>query len=114
MFELNSKNIIRMTRSDTAAFSVKIDPPPTSNEDMLTFTVKEDVDDVKPALQVKTNLFTEDGYAVIVISSKDSNIRAGDYYYDIQIDYADGSRYTLVWPTKFKIVDQITTNKNSE
>lgn len=110
MFELNPETrAIKMTKADTAMFVLACDYTFQSG-DKVTLTVKEDVEDTEPKMQVIITNFTDKGEAIFKFTTEDTNIPAGDYLYDIQIDFVDGRRYTIMYPTKFKIVDGITSN----
>ena len=49
-----------------------------------------------------------DNTAIIYLSSQDTNLDKGIYFYDIQLDTADGWVDTLVGPCKFKVIQGVT------
>ena len=109
MFEISESRVIKITRQDTAVFTLKTNYTLTTG-DKVYLTVKEDPADTEPKLQLIVDEFLADGSCVFKFTTKDTDIPAGDYLYDIQVDFADGRRYTIMYPTKFKVMDQITSN----
>ena len=77
--------------------------------DIVYFTVKKDINDTNYKFQKVVKEF-EDNVAVIKLSSKDTNLEAGEYLYDIQLSLKDGRVDTVVSPTLFEVVDGVTND----
>ena len=88
---------------DTGAFVFIVDNYILDNGDVVYFTVNTELEKENPVLQKKITEFT-DGKAIIHLTSKETNLRIGNYLYDIEVDTADGRVDTVVGPAKFKVV----------
>ena len=104
---------IRLTRGDTAYLEVpimaKLDdgtevPYELAADDELTLSIKRNIKDLEPSVQkviVGSNLFH--------ILPEDT--RACDfakYLYDVQLKTAAGDVYTVIEPTTFEILREVT------
>lgn len=85
--------------------------------DIVTLTVKKNLDSTDTVIKKTITEFLqcpkneEQKVALFKFSSLDTSIPAGNYLYDIQIDYVEkGIRYTAMWPTKFVVVEDVTNN----
>ena len=100
---------VKLTRGDTARFTVAV----TNDEgkayeiqegDTLTLSVKKEVTDTEYALQKKII-----GDNTFHIEPKDTaELECGKYKYDVQIDTADGEVYTVIEPTLFELLQEVT------
>lgn len=63
--------------------------------DVLTFSVKKKLKQPEYDIQVK-NIVTTEGDTIIEITPHDTNIREGNYYYDIEYKDTNADVYTLV------------------
>ena len=88
---------------DTGDFVFIVDNYILDNGDVVYFTVNTELEKENPVLQKKITEFT-DGKAIIHLTSKETNLRIGNYLYDIEVDTADGCFDTIVGPAKFKVV----------
>ena len=104
---------ISMIRGDTEAIKVSC-----RNEsgvdvhfaegDTVYFTVKKSTNIEGKTLQKVVTEFTE-GVALISIFPEDTReLRIGDYYYDIQLNRANGQVKTIIPPSKFTINAEVT------
>lgn len=110
MFSILEDGTIRLTRGDTARFSVGAvndllgQSYELASDDQITFTVKKRVRDTAPLLQ-KTVL----GYTVFHIKPTDTqSLSFGKYVYDVQITTANGDVYTIIEPTTFELLTEVT------
>ena len=94
----NEKNYsIAMTRGDSESLSVQCTTDPFDAGDTVTFTVREDAEGDILLQKVVTDFVG--GVAVIGISPEDTqNIEFGDYVYDVQAKWAEGTVLTLIPP----------------
>ena len=90
-----------MTKGDSESFTVKVqdiygNPVNLSPGDTVYFTVKVDPAKIGKSFQkVVTEFF--DGLAEIYIRPEDTkNLKAGPYYYDIQVSFANGEVKTII------------------
>ena len=106
-------NIIKLTRGDTAFLEVpimaKLDdgtekPYELAQDDQLTLSIKRTVKDVEPSVQkvcVGTNLFH-------ICPEDTSACEFGKYLYDVQLKTAAGDVYTVIEPSPFQILQEVT------
>lgn len=104
----NDTNKISIIKKDTAALSVALDNYFLTDGDKVTFTVANAVEQEEPLLQIVVTEFTDEGGAVISLSSQDTDLEIGEYLYDIQVDTQDGRVDTIVGPAKIKIMGGVT------
>lgn len=101
-------NKISLTRGDTAYLniSVEIDEKPydMQSDDTLTFSIKKSTSDETPVVQK-----TITGGTTIHIEPKDtSGLAFGKYKYDVQLDKSNGDVFTIIEPTAFVILEEVT------
>ena len=109
MFQIKRKNQIEVIAGDTGILNLNIDNYTFVDGDIVYFTVKKDINDTNYKFQKVVKEF-EDNVAVIKLSSKDTNLEAGEYLYDIQLSLKDGRVDTVVSPTLFEVVDGVTND----
>ena len=88
---------------DTGDFVFIVDNYILDNGDVVYFTVNTELEKENPVLQKKITEFTN-GKAIIHLTSKETDLKIGNYLYDIEVDTADGRVDTIVGPAKFKVV----------
>lgn len=103
---------IAMTRGDSESLSVQCTTDPFAAGDTVTFTVRDDAEgDI--LLQKVVTTFNA-GVAVIGIAPEDTqNIEFGDYVYDVQAKWSEGTVLTLIPPKpgklpKFELTEEAT------
>lgn len=101
---------IRLTRGDTAMLTVVITNETTGKEyvvakdDTLTMTIKRDTSETEPLIQ--KNLV---GLNTFHIQPNDtSNLEFGEYEYDVQLTTASGEVYTVIEPSPFVVLKEVT------
>ena len=108
---VDKDNTIHLTRGDTARFSLgqivntitNTNYTPTA-EDTVTMTIKKTVMQADPFVQIIVP-----GGEVLHIKPEDTKAMAfGKYVYDIQITMADGDVYTIIPPTTFELLKEVT------
>ena len=108
---VDKDNTIHLTRGDTARFSIgqikntitNTNYTPTA-DDTVTMTIKKTTLDAAPCVQIIVP-----GGEVLHIKPEDTKAMAfGKYVYDIQITMADGDVYTIVPPTTFDLLKEVT------
>lgn len=111
MLTVDKDNAIHLTRGDTARLLLSSvvnlvtgKEYILSADDTVTFTVKKTVYDTTPAVQI-----TVPGGAAIHIKPEDTKEMAfGNYLYDVQLTTADSDVYTVIPPTKFEVLKEVT------
>ena len=110
MLYVETDGAIRLTRGDTARLTV-----PLTNEtdnstyemqegDTLTLTVKKAVTDETPSFQKVLS-----GTNAFHIEPKDTaQLPFGKYKYDVELVTASGDVYTVIEPTTFEIMQEVT------
>lgn len=106
-------NIIALTRGDNLTLSVSLKKDgiiiPLTEGDTVYFTVKTSTDTDKKAFQKKITTFNQDGIAVIAIVPQDTtNLIPGSYVYDIQYTDKYGSVMTIIKPSCFQVMKEVT------
>ena len=108
---VDKDNTIHLTRGDTARFSIgqivntitNTNYTPTA-EDTVTMTIKKTVMQADPCVQLIVH-----GGEVLHIKPEDTKAMAfGKYVYDVQITMADGDVYTIIPPTTFDLLKEVT------
>lgn len=111
VFKVDEDNTIHLTRGDTARFSIgrivntvtNTNYTPTEG-DIVTMTVKKTVLDAAPCVQLIVP-----GGEVLHIKPEDTKAMAfGKYVYDVQLATADGDVYTIIPPTPFELLKEVT------
>ena len=111
VFKVDEDNTIHLTRGDTARFSIgrivntvtNTNYTPTP-EDTVTMTIKKTVLQADPFVQIIVP-----GGEVLHIKPEDTKAMAfGKYVYDVQLTTADGDVYTIIPPTTFELLKEVT------
>ena len=96
-------NGISMIAKDTGDFVVSLDNYLLGEGDTVYFTVNSELEKETPLISKSITQFT-DNKAVIRLTVQDTDLAIGTYYYDIQVNTADGRVDTVLGPAKFKIM----------
>ena len=110
MLHIKDDGTIRLTRGDTARLTIPIINSASNSEyamqsgDVLFFTVKKSAKDTNYLFQKKVI-----GANSIHIKPEDTdNLSFGKYKYDVQLTTASGDVYTIIEPSVFEIMEEIT------
>ena len=110
MFNILDGNYIQLTRGDTARLTVTItndngEAYEIQNGDKLTLTLKKTVKDAEP---VMTKTIT--GTDIFHIEPSDtSGLSFAKYKYDVELTTFDGDVYTVIPPSTFEILEEVTS-----
>lgn len=108
MFTIDKEtNQMTIVMKDTASFDIAFDNYYLVTGDKVTFTVAKEKESQDPLIQKELTEFSG-GIARIQLSSDDTDLPKGSYYYDIQVDTGDGRVDTVVGPAKFKVLEGVT------
>lgn len=108
MFNIDiDTDTMTIVKKDTASFEVALENYNLDSGDRVVFTVAKTLEQEVPELQIVVEDFLE-GTAIFAITSEDSNLEVGTYYYDIQVNTRDGRVDTIVGPAKFKVIGGVT------
>lgn len=105
---------LSMIRGDSETITVSCadinnQPIQFNSGDLLYFTVKEKTTVEDKLIQKIVSSFETDGTAIIELSPIDTkNLRFKTYVYDIQWIKLDDSVVTIVPPSKFTILEEVT------
>lgn len=94
---------ITIIAKDTGDFLVNLDNYLLDTGDSVFFTVNNELEKRNPKIQKEIVSFTEDHKALVHLTTIDTNIPVGDYFWDVEIDTADGRVDTVLGPSKFKV-----------
>lgn len=110
MLYVNADGTVRLTRGDSARLSVSISNDLTGGEytidpsDTLRLTIKKNVNESEPAVQKVIK-----GSNQFYIEPNDtSTLSFGKYLYDVELTTAAGDVYTVIVPTTFEILKEVT------
>lgn len=95
-------NAISMIAKDTGDFVISLDNYLLAEGDKVFFTVNDGLEKEHALISIVVSEFV-DNKAVIHLSATDTNLAPGNYYYDVQVNTADGRIDTVLGPAKFKI-----------
>lgn len=104
---------LKMIRGDTESITVTYADEsgiqiPLVVGDTIYLTIKKRLKDTEKVFQKIVTEFTE-GNALIVFSHTDTNtIPTGTYVYDIQLNKADGTVTTIIYPSDFELLGGVT------
>ena len=88
---------------DTGDFVISLDNYLLDEGDKVYFTVNDELEKPEPLIQKEITTF--DNYkAVVRLTTTDTDIPVGSYYYDVQVNTADGRVDTVMGPSKFKVL----------
>lgn len=110
MLYIEDNNTIRLTRGDTARLSVNITNLPSGEEyviqdsDTLTLTIKKRESDAQYLVQKVVR-----GQISFHIEPSDTkDMVFGKYRYDVQLSTSSGDIYTIIEPSDFEILKEVT------
>ena len=95
-------NTITMIAKDTGDFVISIDNYLLAEGDVVYFTVNKELEQEPALISIAVSEFV-DNKAVFHLSATDTDLAPGSYYYDVQVNTADGRIDTVLGPAKFKI-----------
>lgn len=101
---------LEMIRGDTETITIEIDDETLKfiDGDVIHFTIKKSPYETVKVLQKIVTSFS-DGVATISIAPQDTaELKFGSYWYDIQVTFSNGTVKTLVPPSTFKILTEVT------
>lgn len=110
MLYVNNDGTIRLTRGDTARISVtvyndynqedyELDPA-----DVLRLTIKKSVRDTTPAVQKMITGSSQ----FYLLPTDTQDLSFGKYLYDVELTTSSGDVYTIIEPTTFEILKEVT------
>lgn len=110
MLYVNTDGSISLTRGDTARLSVAIYNSLTESDydmqpdDTLTLTVKKSV----RADEIGFQKVSHGANSFKIDPADTKTLSFGKYVYDVQLSTANGEIYTIVEPSKFVIMEEVT------
>ena len=99
----NETKTIKMIAKDTGDLIINLDNYLLASGDTVYFTVNNSLEK-EEALISKVIADFSQNKAIVRLTAEDTDIPVGNYYYDIQINTADGRVDTVLGPAKFKIM----------
>lgn len=95
--------VMSIVAKDTGDFVISIDNYLLDEGDRVYFTVNSELEKPEPLIQKEITTF-DNHKALVRLTTQDTNIPVGNYYYDIEVNTADGRVDTVAGPSKFKIL----------
>lgn len=110
MLYVKDNGTIQLTRGDTARLDITIKNSLTEEvydmtpDDILSFTIKKSVKDETALVHKESK-----GTNTFHIEPKDTaELSFRKYFYDVQLARANGDVYTVIVPTTFEIMKEVT------
>ena len=108
MFQISGR-VIKIVRGDTGVFTFDIqnegEPYDYSNDTVL-FTVKQNTETTDILIQKEIHY----GENVTILPADTNGLAYGDYVYDIQLTTDGGFVDTVIVPSKFIVLPEVTFN----
>lgn len=110
MLYVETDGTIRLTRGDTARLTVNVEDDITGEEyviqpaDVMILTVKRTVRDASACFQktiTGSNMFH-------ILPTDTHELAFGKYVYDVQLTTASGDVFTVIAPSVFEIMKEVT------
>lgn len=98
---------IKIIAKDTGDFVLTLNNYILASGDEVYFTINDGIEKEQHLLQKKITEFNE-GCAIIFLTTDDTDLPVGEYYYDVQVNTADGRVDTVIGPAKFKVMGGVT------
>lgn len=100
---------IKLTRGDTAKFSISVYATSgkeysIKENDTLRFTIKKSVNDLSPLIQK----IIHGGDDIHILPEDTKGLKIGGYVYDAELTTADGDVFTIIPPSKFVLMPEVT------
>ena len=100
---------ITMTRGDTCRIHLNLftndgEPYIPNENDIIRFAVKKQYSDESPLIYI---IIPNDTLILTIHPSDTKELPFGNYVYDIQITYADGSIDTFITKAKFVVEEEV-------
>lgn len=110
MLNVLEDGVIQLTRGDSAHLKVSVtkdngEAYEIQNGDLLTLSIKKTVKD-DTALLTKTIIGTDTFH---IKPNDTSSLNFGKYKYDVQLTTKDEDVYTVIPPSTFEILAEVTT-----
>ena len=99
----NETKTIKMIAKDTGDLIINLDNYLLASGDTVYFTVNNSLEKEEALISKVITDFPQNK-AIVRLTAEDTDIPVGNYYYDIQINTADGRVDTVLGPAKFKIM----------
>lgn len=99
----NETKTIKMIAKDTGDLIINLDNYLLASGDTVYFTVNNSLEKEEALISKVITDFSQNK-AIVRLTAEDTDIPVGNYYYDIQINTADGRVDTVLGPAKFKIM----------
>ena len=94
---------ISIIAKDTGEFVISFDNYLLNEGDTVYFTVNDELEKPNPRIQ-KVITEIDNNTEIIRLTTTDTNIPIGNYYYDVEVDTPDGRVDTIMGPSKFKVL----------
>ena len=96
-------NTLSIIAKDTGDFVINLDDYLLAEGDIVYFTVNDALEKNNPRIQKAITEF-ENNKAVVRLATTDTNLPIGNYFYDVEVNTADGRVDTVLGPAKFKVL----------
>ena len=96
-------NKISIIAKDIGDFVINISNYLLADGDKVYFTVNKELEKEEPLISIEVSTFV-DNKAAIHLSAEHTNLPVGEYFYDVQVNAADGRVDTVLGPAKFKVL----------
>lgn len=111
MYIIHEDNSIEIVRGDSAEFDISLPIKDESGQvieeyelqpgDTLLFTVKKNT-------KTSDVIFQKSGQTVQITPADTEELNYGKYVYDVQLTYESGFTDTVILPTEFRVLEEVT------
>jgi hypothetical protein len=104
---------LSMIRGDTESLTISCVNPDGTKEPLVTgdkvyFTVKASIDTEEILIQKIVTEFTDGIADITILPSDTKTLGFKTYYYDVQINKGTGEVTTIIPPSEFKVMGEVT------
>ena len=114
MLRVNGNNDIQLTRGDTARLSLTIQDELTGDGyspvagDVIRLTIRKSVYATDKIMEKELELSEGDEINFTFAPEDTQALDYGTFVYDVELTTADGDVYTIITPSKFRLLEEVT------
>jgi len=103
----NRTKVIKISKGDYAPLQFNIQGYVLQQGDVIHFSVKKNVEDGTPLIYKEITNDGESFFIVTITEDDVADMDFDDYLYDVRLVYADGTIYTPIYPTLFRVMEVV-------
>ena len=99
-------DVLSMIKGDSANLAIELSDYEYSEGDTLTLTVKKSLDEE----EIIFSHTVPANEAIGIFPEDTNNVKAGRYFYDVQLDMVNGNRITVINPSFIVFMEGVTND----